>query len=284
MRAHLVPAASACLAALALIAGCGSSSVVPPLHDGGVADAAEVDAATGPVAGADAMVTAFDKTHLYFTGTDNQRQVDAPVSFPVAGAYQKIILHLSLACPSGGCDPWDRFASLGVVTGKGTGGGPDTVLEVARFITPYHVGAKWDLDVTDLRPLLTGDLTMRAFIDTWVGPGSSYGAGWLVTATFEMTGGIPVPLPIAVLPVWTPRAVTYGDPAKPVAGGAPPQKVTGRATPRTAPSSAARRTRSRSGARPTHRRSGGPTAPPRRRPINRAPISTRARAGAPART
>ena len=43
------------------------------------------------------------------------------------------------------------------------------------------MGASWDLDVTDLRPLLTGDVTMRAFIDTWVGPGSQYGAGWLLT-------------------------------------------------------------------------------------------------------
>ena len=228
MSLHPVRVAAACVAALAVSAGCGSAKLAGAPLDGGITDAADdaaPDAATGPVAGADAMVTAFDKAHLYFTGTDNQRQVDAPASFPAAGAYQKIILHLSLACPSGGCDPWDRFASQGVVTRKGQDAGPDTVLEIARFITPYHVGAKWDLDVTDLRPLLTGDVTLRAFIDTWVGPGSPYGAGWLVTATFEMTGGIPTPLPIAVLPVWTPRAVTYGDPAKPVAGGAPPQMV-----------------------------------------------------------
>src|SRR5262249_19804639 len=144
-------------------------------------------------------------------------------SFPKDGAYSKIILHLALDCPSGGCDPWDRFGTLGVVTHVAEDGGGDDVIEVARFITPYHVGAAWDLDVTDLRPLLSGDVTMRAFIDTWVGPGSSYGDGWLLSASFEMTGGIPERLPEQVIPVWSPRNVVYGDPQKPIAGGAPPQ-------------------------------------------------------------
>src|SRR4029079_11333794 len=92
-------------------------------------------------------------------------------------------------------------------------------------ITPYHVEASWDIDVTDLRPLLTGDVTMRGFIDTWVGPGSQYGAGWLLTASFEMKGGIPAALPIAAIPVWTPRSVVYGDPAKPIPDAAPAQTL-----------------------------------------------------------
>lgn len=181
---------------------------------------------SGPVAGADAMVTAFDHTPIYFTGSDNKRQVDATASFPATGAYQKIILHLSLDCPQGGCDPWDRFGSLGVVTQKSADGTSDTVVEIQRFITPYHVGAKWDLDVTDLRPLLTGDITLRAFIDTWVGPGSQYGGGWALSASFEMTGGIPSPLPVAVVPVWIMRSATYGDPAKPIAQSVPAATLT----------------------------------------------------------
>ncbi len=209
-------------AALSLTAACGDSNTTT----GGTGGTGDAGADAGPVPGADATVTPFDKAHLYFTADDNQRVVDAPASFPASGAYAQIILHLTLACPQGGCDPWDRLASLGVVTAKGQGGDPDTVVEIARFITPYHVGASWDLDVTDLRPLLTGDLTLRAFIDTWVGPGSSYGAGWLLTASFEMKGGIPAMLPVAAIPVWTPRAVTYGDPKKPVADSAPPATIT----------------------------------------------------------
>lgn len=187
---------------------------------------AGADANDEPFPGVDATVTPFDEAAIYFTGSDNRRIVDVPTSFPTEGAYAKINLHLALSCPTGGCDPWDRFGSLGLVTQKGENGAPDTILEIARFITPYHVGASWDLDVTDLRPLLSGDVTLRAFIDTWVGPGSPYGDGWLLSASFEMTGGIPAKVPVAAIPVWDQRTVVYGDPAKPIAGSAPPQTIT----------------------------------------------------------
>lgn len=222
----------ALVASAALAAACGSSAPASSSSGGtsgtgGTVVDAGSDATDGaPFAGKDATVTAFDETPVYFTGDDNQRTVDAPASFPKDGAYSKITLHLALACPSGGCDPWDRFGSLGLVTHKGEDGGADTVIELARFITPYHVGASWDLDVTDLRPLLAGDVTLRAFIDTWVGPGSQYGDGWLLSASFEMTGGIPDELPEAVIPVWSPRNVVYGDPSKPFADAAPPASVT----------------------------------------------------------
>lgn len=181
--------------------------------------------ATGPTPGADAVVTPFDKTHVFFTGDDNKRSVDAQAAFPADGAYAQILLHLALDCPQGGCDSWDRFASLGLVAAKGENGAPDKVIEIARYITPYKIKAAWDIDVTDLRPLLKGDVTLRAFIDTWVGPGSPYGAGWLVTASFEMKGGVPAKLPVAVLPVWDPTYVVYGDPAKPTAGSVPVKDI-----------------------------------------------------------
>ncbi|MGC4118512.1 MAG: peptide-N-glycosidase F-related protein [Myxococcales bacterium] len=194
-------------------------------------DAAEepLDAAsppdTGVAIGADLTVTAFDQTPLYFTGSDNQRTVDRTASFPTTGAYSRILLHLTLACPAGGCDPWDRLGWIAAVTSRGQNGAPDTLVELARFITPFHVGMSVDVDVTDLRPLLSGDLTLRAFIDTWVGPGSPYGDGWLLTASFELTGGVPARIPAAVIPVWQVALVVYGDPAKPIAGSAPAQKV-----------------------------------------------------------
>lgn len=192
---------------------------IEPVPD--VADTtAAVDAApadTGPVAGTSVTLTPFDKTHFYFTSSDNKRTVDAPVAFPAAGAFEKIILHLTLACPAGGCDPWDRLSSLSVVTATGTNGAPDTTIEVARFVTPYKVGGNWDIDVTDLRPLLTGNVTLRGFIDTWSGGGGANGDGWLLSASFEMTGGVPAKLPIAVVPLWGPSGVVYGDPAKPIA-------------------------------------------------------------------
>jgi hypothetical protein len=179
-----------------------------------------------PVIGTDTTVVAFDATPLSFTGTDNRRTVDAQVQFPAEGAFRRVTLRLSLACPMGGCDWWDRFGTLGLVTARGSGGGPDTVVELARFITPYRVGGAWEMDLTALQPLLRGEATLRAFIDTWVGPGSSNGAGWLLGVAFEFEGGLPERLPIAVQPVWTRRSVPYGDPAMPPTGAAPPQTLT----------------------------------------------------------
>jgi hypothetical protein len=76
-------------------------------------------------------------------------------------------------------------------------------VELDRHITAYRVGFSWEVDLTDLRPLLTGTQTMRVFIDTWVGPGHSDGAGWLFDAAFDFTGGPPPsPEPIANIPVW----------------------------------------------------------------------------------
>ncbi len=207
------------LVALGSVVACssttgGGSAPATPV-DGG-AGGVDAGADAGPAGGEDTTVETFAKAHIYFTGSDNKRTVDTVASFPATGAYASIVLHLSLECPSGKCDAWDRFGTLGVVTQKGDKPEADTVVEVARFMTPYGVGGKWDYDVTDLRPLLSGALTLRAHIDTWVGPGSQYGNGWALSASFEMKGGVPDRLPLAVAPVWTMRQGVYGDPKKPL--------------------------------------------------------------------
>ncbi len=207
----------------AALVGCSSNTGPASPEDGG-ADTEPTD--TPPsTAGEDKTVSVFTKEEVSFTGAANLRVVDKAGTFPDKGTYQSIILHLALECPAGKCDAWDRFGTLGVVTKKGDKPENDTVVEVARFITPYGVGASWDLDVTDLRPLLRGSLTLRVFIDTWVGPGSPYGNGWSVSASFEMKGGVPEKEPLAVVPIWTMRAGVYGDPAKPLTGSFPDQTV-----------------------------------------------------------
>ena len=197
----------------------GSSSST---GSGGTSSSGSGGAAAMP--GVDATVTAFDKTFLYFGGGDNFRDVDADATFPATGAYSSIILHLALTCPGGKCDPWDRYGTLGLVTTKGATPDKDVVVELARFITPYGVGASWDYDVTDLRPLLTGAVTLHAFIDTWVGTKTS--GGWALTTSFEMKGGVPAKLPIAVVPVFLPVDFAYGDPAKPTSMSVPPADLT----------------------------------------------------------
>jgi hypothetical protein len=179
------------------------------------------DAAVSPDAAVAENVTlqALDAVHVSFTGTENHRTVDTAVSFPAAGQrYSSVVLHVTLACPTGGCDAWDRLAHLSLVDPGPTASTDDDVeLEIARFITPYGVGYEMDVDVTDLQRVLEGDRTLRVFVDTWVGPGSPYGAGWLVSARFDFVGGTPSPDPFAVVPLWAPSSVVYGDPARPTA-------------------------------------------------------------------
>jgi Peptide-N-glycosidase F, C terminal/Peptide-N-glycosidase F, N terminal len=201
--------------------------------DGDVGDAAATDGAGAPfdpgAPGGDATVKVFDRTPVFFDGGNgNQRTVSASGVFPPSGLYSSIVLHVTLSCPQAGCDHWDRFGTLGVVTKQGSGGTPDTVVEIARFMTPYCVGATWDYDVTDLRPLLAGSVKLQAFIDTWVPQGNpaANGGGWLLTASLDFKGGVPAKIPLAALPIWTMTQVWYGDPAKPASGSIPPQMVT----------------------------------------------------------
>ena len=174
--------------------------------------------------GADTTVTPFAGTHVYFAGgMDNKRIQDVTATFPaMPQTFERIALKFALRCPpAGGCDHWDRRGSLGIVRKVD---GVDAVTEVLRFMTPYRAPASWTVDVTALRPLLSGEVTVRVFIDTWVGPGHVQGAGWLVDAAFEMKGGTPARLPIAVIPLWDEMRFDYGDPAKPVAAAVPPRQ------------------------------------------------------------
>jgi hypothetical protein len=173
--------------------------------------------------GEDTVVTAFEAEHIFFTGEENKRQVDVDVLFPEDGAYESIRLDLSLGCPNDNCDHWDRAGFLGIVNDGGTE--EESVTEIARFMTPYGVGVDWQIDVTELRPLLAGSVTLRVFIDTWVGPGHQQGDGWLVDAAFDMTGGVPEPLPLAVVPLWNMRDFEYGNPDAPIEVAVPPVDV-----------------------------------------------------------
>jgi hypothetical protein len=127
----------------------------------------------------------FSGAHVFFTGSDNRRELDADVELPPdAYQYSDIQLTLSLRCPAGGgCDHWDRHGHLSIVLDDGSERGRE--VEILRFVTPYRLEMTTQLDVTELRPLLTGRVKARVFIDTWVGPGHAQGAGWLVDATLH---------------------------------------------------------------------------------------------------
>ncbi len=166
------------------------------------------------IIGEDITTEVFRNEHIYF-GSENRRSVDKEISFPPEKySYQKIIMKFSLNCPNvDRCDAWDRKGWLALVE-KVDSEETEKIIEFWRFITPYGVGAHWEYDLTDLRPLLKDNVTFRVFIDTWVGPGHEAGDGWLVDVEFEFIAGTPDKRPIAVLPIWTSHSFEYGNPAQ----------------------------------------------------------------------
>ena len=98
---------------------------------------------------------------------------------------EMIKMYLRLDCPSGGCDPWDRYANI-MVKDKTT----NEWFEIGRHITPYGVDNNaltrgLEFDVTDFKSLLEGNVELRIFVETWVS------SGWIVSLEFDYTPGTP---------------------------------------------------------------------------------------------
>ena len=197
-----------------------ASAEAPAQPDAGSVDSVE----GGPAPGPDSVVTLFTGKYLFY-GNDNTRRGDAYVTFPTMPAlYDRITLRMSLTCPAGGCDQVEKRGFLGVV--RQSPQGAESVTEMLRFISPAGVQASWTADLTDLRPLLTGAVTVRVFVETWVGPGSQGGAGYVVDASVDFHGGRPARRPIAVIPVWDETSFVHGDPGVTGAAAVAPRKVT----------------------------------------------------------
>jgi len=62
------------------------------------------------------------------------------------------------------CDKWDRAGNIRLVKD----GMAD--IELVKFITSFGGETAYDVDISQLAPLLTGDCEFRGFIDTWVSP------------------------------------------------------------------------------------------------------------------
>ena len=171
----------------------------------------ETDFVSPTVPGSDLTISALKQTHVYFAGdNDNKRKIVATVDFPDPKfLFSAVMLTLRLSCPRDRCDAWDRVGALSIAAKNGK------KVEIARFITPYGVGAEWNIDVSDLTPILVGRKSMEIFIDTWVGPGHAQGDGWLVDASFQFKSGLRNSVPVAVIPLFEPQSIDYGDPQSP---------------------------------------------------------------------
>ena len=161
------------------------------------------------------VVRTFNKAYHYF-GAENHRTIVEQADFPDSGDWNQIGLRIHLECPeSGDCDDWDRTGSLQMVLNPEAAEEDWEYLELARYITPYHLEMCEYIDITALGPLLSGSQTLVSWIDTWVGPGHSSGEGWRITYDFVFYPGTPR-TPVEVLNVWGRRNVTIGDPNNPI--------------------------------------------------------------------
>ncbi len=143
--------------------------------------------------------------------------------------YDEALLYLTIGCPSspGDCDPWDRIGHIRIV--QADTDSTETHYEIARFITPYDITAggtfpgtcTWVLDVTDYKFMLTGGVSLRLYIESWIGGER----GWLITAEFAFISGVSDMQPFKVVNLWTRDWLEYGNPDNPIEDGLQPLDI-----------------------------------------------------------
>ena len=154
------------------------------------------------------VVTAIDG-QLLDLGHNSQSNI---ANFPSdISKFGRIICTLTLAEPPGGYDPWDRKAAIYAYDDNGER------FELLRFITPYHRGYTWNVDVSDYRPLLVGKRKIEAWCVT-------YGNGWKVSAAFSFYPGKPDRIAYRVINVWSGEP-EIGNPGKPVSAFFEPRQI-----------------------------------------------------------
>ncbi len=132
-----------------------------------------------------------------------------------AEAYGEVLLYMTIGCPEapGDCDPWDRYAWLRLI--EDLGGGDTRDVEIARFITPYDItgpphypqSCQWVFDVTDYKFLLKDMVTLKLYIESWMGNDE----GWLITCDFAFVTGYDELQPFEVVNLWMHDHIVYGD-------------------------------------------------------------------------
>lgn len=153
------------------------------------------------------VVTVFSRTSLHFsqdssakflqpgeTALDNGRVVEKSVTLPTIKEPTRIIAKLILyPVPVDERTVADRYDRGGNVR-LAFPNQPD--LEVLRFITSFGGETSHEADVTQLAPLLQGQKTFRASVDTWVSP------GWELNFSLEYTPDTTAQMPDFVAPVY----------------------------------------------------------------------------------
>jgi Concanavalin A-like lectin/glucanases superfamily/Peptide-N-glycosidase F, C terminal/Secretion system C-terminal sorting domain len=130
----------------------------------------------------------------------NNGMVEIEAELPsYLGAFDKITASLSIGCPTGGCDPWDRVSGIEI---KGHNG---EWYELFRYITPYGVACAHSIDVTDFMSALQGKIKFRVNLGT-------LGNGFLYSLELDYEQGNPANPYSSITPVWE-ETFNFGNPA-----------------------------------------------------------------------
>ena len=113
------------------------------------------------------------------------------------GAFDTIIAHLIITCPTGGCGPYDRVASI---EAKGHDG---QWFEIIRYVTPFGVACSHQINVADYMSLLQGKVTFRANCTT-------LDNGFVFQLKFDFKAGAPQYKYSSVKKVWK-DVYPFGD-------------------------------------------------------------------------
>ena len=137
---------------------------------------------------------------------------EATVSFPEnTDEYGRIIMTLRLDKPETRFDPWDRLGRVYSVDDDGE------KIEILRYITPYHRGFVWQVDVTDFRSVLMGKRKIVQQCGT-------QGEGWVVTVQFDFYPGEMDRYATKIVKLWS-GAPEIGNPDKPVSDFYVPREI-----------------------------------------------------------
>lgn len=163
------------------------------------------------------QVTLIDQQPIFIDYRDTEFEIDFPEFKDEIG---RIILTLELSTLPGGFDPWDKGAAIYVYE--------DSVrYELCRFITPYHRGYVWKVDVTDFMPLLKGKKKITMHVDTWQKKEENFEdqIGWYADVDLDFYPGAIGRKPVKVQNLWIGNE-EYGNQEKPLSDFFVQQQVT----------------------------------------------------------
>jgi len=168
----------------------------------------------------------FQKTHIATLLKDEafhaeRREMRGNISFPkITNRANMAILTVDLGGLAGGVSGWDVTGAIYLIDEKGE------QFEIVRYITPYHRGYVWKVDVTDFIPLCSGNKKLYARVDTWeeVTEDPADQKGWLVNATIDFYTGKVEKTPFSIANLWN-GSFEYGNPERPMQEDLPEMEI-----------------------------------------------------------